>query len=130
MDIYTYFIHSVLVYLLEWSKVSKTKILLNTIRSKEERGGEVFSFGNIAGNIGALNNTLLSAHCLDEGVGESSRSIGHRKSSRASTSLSLHNLGTSILKQEVSKLINYEYFQLQIIFWIIFLSRGTNSNAK
>ena len=86
------------IYLLISGECSKSKVLLHAVGSQDEGGREVLGLGQVAGNVGAFNNALLPGHSLDEGVGEPGRGVGHGQGGTAGTSLSLHNLGSSILE--------------------------------
>eukprot|EP00128_Syssomonas_multiformis_P002965 Colp12_sorted_trinity150504_noHs@4722 len=83
--------------LLVLAKLAITKVALKTLRAKLNGGGEELVLGDVRLDIGALNNVGLALKTTEEGEGETGTSVGHGESGRASASLGVHHLGTSIL---------------------------------
>ena len=79
------------------SECSKTKILFYTVGSEDDWGGKVGGLGDVWLDVGALHDTLLAIHALDEAVGEPGGSVGHGQGGTACSILGLDNLGTGIL---------------------------------
>ena len=90
------------IYLFVRAEVSQAEVLLNTVGSEDQGGGEVFGLGDVTGDVGAFDHALLAIHGLDEGVGEPGRGVGHGEGGGPSSSLSFYNLGTSVLQYKGS----------------------------
>jgi len=86
--------------LFEGVEFSESEVFLDlAVSAKEKRGGEVVDVdtGEVLGlDVGALDN-FLAVHGADDGVGESSGSVCHRKGGRSATGLGLDDFGSSVL---------------------------------
>ena len=84
-------------HLLVGSEGTKSQVLLHTVGPEDDGSGEVLGLGHVGLDVGALHDSLLAVHALDEAVGEPGGSVGHGQGGTACSILGLDNLGTGIL---------------------------------